>query len=71
MEKIDTKTIMKGLEKKDYTAPAWCRMHPLEHADGMGGCWGISYGLVKEQGENYCVGCEYHRDQGMDQSSKF
>ena len=30
------------------------------HFDGMGGCWGISHGDVKEKGEEHCKKCQYH-----------
>jgi hypothetical protein len=36
-------------------------MHPMDHFDGMGGCWGISYGLVAEQGRDYCRTCTFYR----------
>ena len=45
-----------------YHPPTWCRMHPLDHYDGIGGCWGISGGCVREQGEAYCRECEFHAD---------
>lgn len=47
--------------QKFYTVPYWCGMHPIEHFDGMGGCWGISYGLVFEQGRSYCKGCTFYK----------
>jgi len=46
---------------KFYTVPKWCGMHPFEHFDGMGGCWGISYGMVFEQGRPYCKGCDFYK----------
>ena len=48
--------------KDYYCVPRWCRMHPFSHFDGIGGCWGISGGLVLEKGEDYCRNCEYHKD---------
>lgn len=29
-----------------------------DHHDGIGGCWGISHGLVAAHGDTYCAGCE-------------
>lgn len=49
--------------KADYLIPSWCMMHPDEHDDGMGGCWGISYGYVKKEGESYCSNCEYYKKE--------
>jgi hypothetical protein len=46
----------------NYLIPDWCHLDMASHTDNMGGCWGISHGLVKEQGEPYCKTCEYHRD---------
>ena len=48
--------------KDYYPVPYWCRMHPFSHFDGMGGCWGISSGLMLEKGEPYCHDCEYYKD---------
>ena len=42
--------------------PPWCQMHPLDHYDGMGGCWGISHGFVRKRGEDYCRECEFYAD---------
>lgn len=42
--------------------PVWCHMHPNDHQDGIGGCWGISYGYVAAEGEQYCKKCELYRD---------
>lgn len=42
--------------------PAWCYLNPIEHQDGLGGCWGISHGEVARLGEEHCKKCEYHRD---------
>lgn len=47
--------------KNSYTVPRWCGMHPMEHFDGMGGCWGISQGCVAEQGRDYCRLCSFYR----------
>ena len=54
------KKISETIAKDYYCIPKWCRMHPYSHFDGMGGCWGISGGLVLAQGENYCLSCDYH-----------
>lgn len=50
------------IRKRYYCIPNWCRMHPLSHFDGMGGCWGISSGQVLTGGEQYCLNCEYHKN---------
>jgi hypothetical protein len=47
--------------KNAYMVPRWCRMHPMDHFDGMGGCWGISHGCVAEQGRDYCRCCTFYR----------
>ena len=47
--------------KSFYSVPRWCRMHPMEHFDGMGGCWGIHYGLVDRDGRDYCKRCAFYR----------
>ena len=47
--------------KKFYTIPYWCGMHMIHHFDGMGGCWGISYGLVFEKGREYCKQCDFYK----------
>jgi hypothetical protein len=47
--------------KNSYTVPRWCGMHPLEHFDGMGGCWGISQGCVEEHGRDCCRLCPFYR----------
>lgn len=44
-----------------YTVPYWCGMSMYYHFDGMGGCWGVSYGLVFEQGRSYCKGCDFYK----------
>jgi len=46
--------------KAEYKIPCWCRMPLGYHNDGIGGCWGISYGYVEEHGEAYCQNCAYH-----------
>ena len=45
-----------------YKIQRWCGLSPPEHI-GAGGCWGISYGLVEKEGENYCSKgpCEYYK----------
>mgnify|MGYP003396336849 CR=1 FL=1 len=55
----------KGVTKlKDYYCiPKWCRMPPMGHFDGMGGCWSISSGLVLAKGEIVCRKCEYYEKQ--------
>ena len=52
--------IINKLKRLDYEIPSWCRMSLESHADGIGGCWGISYGYVREKGEAYCKKCEYY-----------
>ena len=54
----DAKTL-KAIGEDYYCVPKWCKMPPLDHFDGMEGCWGISHAL--EEGESYCSGCEYHK----------
>jgi hypothetical protein len=46
---------------KSYCIPLYCRMSGIDHLDGMGGCWGISYGLVAQQGRDYCRLCAFYR----------
>jgi len=54
-----------------YQIPAWCHLPLADHYDGVGGCWGISHGFVKEQGETYCLPCEYHcRNPGSTNSEE-
>ena len=45
-----------------YTIPKWCKMPKGYHNDGMGGCWGISYGYISREGEAYCKNCEFYRE---------
>lgn len=45
----------------EYEIPSWCKMPLGHHHDGIGGCWGISYGYVAREGEKYCQNCEYYR----------
>jgi len=40
--------------------PSWCLMSPVDHQDNLGGCWGISHGLVAKEGREYCKGCGYY-----------
>ena len=47
--------------KNFYCIPKWCNMHPYEHFDGVGGCWGIMYGYPVKEGEDYCKGCEFYK----------
>jgi hypothetical protein len=42
--------------------PVWCQMSPSEHRDGIGGCWGISHGLVEETAGKHCEGCEFQNE---------
>lgn len=46
----------------DDAIPAWCGMDHRDHHDGLGGCWGISHGLVAERGRAYCEGCDHCTD---------
>lgn len=55
--------IKKRLAAHGYIIPSWCQMSILDHDDGMGGCWGISGGRVKEHGEKYCGPCEFHKNK--------
>jgi hypothetical protein len=48
------------MTKDDYQkAIPTCCIHRTfeEHADNMLFCWGITSGLVQEQGESYCDKC--------------
>lgn len=40
--------------------PPWCQLHPECHQDGVGGCWGITFGYVDRKGKEYCDNCEYY-----------
>lgn len=42
----------------DAEIPAWCRLPLSDHHDGLGGCWGIAHGLVRETKGKHCEGCE-------------
>jgi len=44
-----------------YIIPTWCSMPKESHHDNIGGCWGITYGLVARNGNSYCIDCEYYR----------
>jgi len=57
--------IISQLSETGYKIPEWCRMSPREHADGMGGCWGILFGHVEKEGESYCQECEFHKAEAM------
>ena len=59
-ELVDTEKLIKGIVENYYCIPKWCRMSPLGHFDGMGGCWSISSGIVLDKGKKVCKGCEYH-----------
>ena len=60
---MSNKVKIPKLRKTHYCIPYWCKMHPYEHFDGMGGCWGISSGLQLKGGEDYCKGCEYYKKE--------
>lgn len=47
--------------KAFYTIPYWCGLSMRNHFDGVGGCWGISSGMVAEQGRDYCRGCGFYK----------
>ena len=44
-----------------YVIPAWCELPLSDHNDGLGGCWGISTGLVEQTAGRHCDDCEYKR----------
>lgn len=46
----------------EYKIPSWCGMPKDYHEDGVGGCWGISYGYVEKKGENCCKNCGYRKE---------
>ena len=60
-ENREAKVINK-LKLHGYEIPRWCRMSFESHADGIDGCWGITYEYVKEKGEDYCKNCEYYKE---------
>lgn len=46
--------------------PKWCVMPLSEHFDGIGSCWGISYGYVAKFGEKHCKTCDYYNKKWQD-----
>lgn len=58
---LSTETVGHFNEKNSYTVPRWCGMSIDDHFDGMGGCWGVSHGLVQQQGRDYCRLCSFYR----------
>ncbi len=52
---------MSDYRKSFYEVPYWCGMRGSDHFDGLGGCWGISHGLVHEQGRSYCKSCTLYK----------
>ena len=58
-ENREAKVINK-LKSHGYEIPRWCRMSLESHADGIGGCWGITHEYVKGGGKTYCKWCEYY-----------
>ena len=61
---MTTNEVQKAIEelrRSGYEIPEWCTMHPLDHLDGVGGCWAISYGYINARGEDYCKNCEFYR----------
>lgn len=59
-EQLDESEMIDKLLEYGYVIPRWCTMAVIEHCDGVGGCWGISGGYVKQEGEDYCKACEYY-----------
>lgn len=51
---------------EDYVVPNWCKMPSGYHNDGIGGCWGISYGYIADEGEDYCKTCEYYTSSELE-----
>lgn len=56
--------------EEEYVIPKWCQMLPSDHNDGMGGCWGISYGYVAKDGANWCKNCEFANKEYIDTELK-
>lgn len=46
--------------QNSYTVPRWCRLPIPDHFDGMGGCWGVSFGRVGREGRDYCKCCPFY-----------
>jgi hypothetical protein len=62
MKQSKEEGIRRHLKAEGYVIPVWCCMSTLDHADGMGGCWGITSGRVAKQGEIYCLRCSFHKN---------
>ena len=46
--------------KQEYSKqPDWCKLYMA--LDYMAGCWGLQFGNVHKDGEDYCKKCEYHQ----------
>lgn len=52
---------MSDYHRSFYEIPYWCGMRGSCHFDGMGGCWGISHGLVHKHGRSYCYQCTFYK----------
>ena len=67
-ENNDLRTLISGKEYEEYVIPEWCQMPSAYHNDGMGGCWGISYGDVAKEEKGWCYGhgdiCEFAKREG-------
>lgn len=59
---MKTTNVAETIAKDYYCIPNWCRMHPFDHFDGMGGCLGVSSGQVLANGEKYCLNCDYYKN---------
>lgn len=51
----------KNISEIKYKIPDWCYMDKDSHEDGVGGCWGISYGYVETEKENCCKNYMYYK----------
>ena len=68
-KKLKEKDVISQLSAEGYKIPEWCSLSPFEHADRMGGCFGISYGYTKKLGKSYCKTCEYYKDKNNEKVS--
>ena len=62
----DEAALIRKLSAAGYVIPPYCTLPIVGgHADGIGGCWGISSGQQPERGEEYCVKCEYYNGDAV------
>jgi hypothetical protein len=58
---MDRQQIIEDLKQHGYEIPKWCNAPLINHNDGMGGCWGISSGYLRDSGNEWCESCEYFK----------